>query len=523
MTAAPQALTAHDDGYIRDVEYTGEFYPHLAPARLAYVAAINGYRSPDIGGRFTWCELGCGQGITSLILAATHPAGEFHACDFNAAHIDRAESLRRAGRVENLRLHRCGFRELIERDLPTFDFIVLHGVYSWVSEDTRTEIREFIARKLRPGGLAMLSYNAMPGWAHISPIRRIMRAHAASQSGSSLDKARSAYAFVERLARQGAGYFATLPAAAEHIGKLATHDIRYVAHEYLTPHNEPFWFDEVAGAMGEAGLAYAGNMTIADNYRELMVPDAFRDLIAAQPTRAAVEAQRDIIVNAAFHQDLYAAQSAVEPDRDVGLAELAATEYSLLDLPERLPLTRSAGWLQFDLSDRSAPVRSTHARLAHGPASADDIHAAAGLRTRDDTAFLIQQLVVSGHLAPCCPNRRPAGWSELDSALIEAAIREHWQRVPLACPHTGAASDTEVVSAVAIEAAVRIDDAIEAGRHVVGRLRAHGYPVNRWSPSGERTAASEQDIVDHIAAVWAGLRDPAHPQARRLKQFGILF
>ena len=55
------------------------------------------------------------------------------------------------------------------------------------------------------------------------------------------------------LARNRAGYFATLPAAAEHVEKLAAHDIRYVAHEYLTPHGDPFWFDEVAAAMARPG------------------------------------------------------------------------------------------------------------------------------------------------------------------------------------------------------------------------------------------------------------------------------
>lgn len=75
--------------------------------------------------------------------------------------------------------------------------IVLHGVWSWVPEPVRGEILELIRRRLRPGGLVMVSYNAMPGWAHLSPIRRMMRAHAAEVSGSSLDKARAAYAHVQ--------------------------------------------------------------------------------------------------------------------------------------------------------------------------------------------------------------------------------------------------------------------------------------------------------------------------------------
>jgi len=515
-------MSAPAGGYITDVEYTGDFFPHLAPARLAYIAAINGYRPPSLAGRFTWCELGCGQGITSLILAATHPGGEFHACDFNAAHIARAETLRRAGGVDNLRFHAKSFGEMLGADLPALDFITLHGVYSWVPEAVRGEIAEFIRRRLAPGGLVMVSYNAMPGWAHLQPIRRMMHAHAASLPGDSLEKARAAFAHVDFLARNRAGYFATLPAAAEHLKKMATQDLRYVAHEYLTPHGDPFWFDEVAAAMGAAGLAFAGSMTPADNYPELMLPAAFRSLVESAPTRGALEAHRDVVLNTSFRQDLYAAQPAVSLTPEVGLGALAVTAFCLADLPESLPLRRERGALQFDLTDQAAAVRAIHARLAGGPARTAEIHAAARTGGEDETAFLIQQLVVSGHLAPCPPVRAPAGWMQVSSALVEAGIREQAQRVPLACPLTGAASYTEVVSAATIEAAARIDDAAAAGREVLARLRAHGHPVNRYGPAGERRPATDREVIEHVGAVWRGLRDPANADRRRLRLFGVL-
>jgi SAM-dependent methyltransferase len=516
------ALSERDAGYITDVEYTGDFFPHLAPARLAYVAAINGYRPPPLDARFTWCELGCGQGVTSLLLAATHPAGEFHACDFNAAHIEQAKALRRAGGVGNVRFLAKSFGEMLDEDLPPFDFIVMHGVYSWVPEAARGEIRELVRRRLKPGGLLMVSYNAMPGWAHLQPIRRMMRTHAESLPGSSLDRARAAFAYVDFLARNRAGYFATLPAAAEHLKRIAAHDIRYVAHEYLTPHGDPFWFDEVASAMDAAGLAFAGSMTPADNYPELMMPEAFRSLVESAPTRAALEAHRDVVLNTSFRQDLYAAQATAPLNPEIGLDALAATAFCLANLPESLPLKRTQGWLQFDLTDQAAAVRAIHARLAGEPASAVELHAAARTGSEDETAFLIQQLVVSGHLAPCPPVHAPAGWMRLSSALVESGIREQRQQVPLACPLTGSATYIEVVSAAAIEAATRVGDGAAAGREVLARLRGHGHPVNRIAPSGARRPATDNEVIEHVAAVWRGLQDPANPDRRRLRLFGVL-
>ncbi|MBK8063625.1 MAG: hypothetical protein IPK29_05840 [Betaproteobacteria bacterium] len=59
------APSSSDPGYLTDVEYTGDFHAHLAPAWLAYIATVNGYAAPRLDGEFTWCDLGCGRGVTA--------------------------------------------------------------------------------------------------------------------------------------------------------------------------------------------------------------------------------------------------------------------------------------------------------------------------------------------------------------------------------------------------------------------------------------------------------------------------
>jgi hypothetical protein len=66
-------VTEAGAGYITDVEYTATSNPHQAPAGLSYIAAINGYAAPRPDEPFAWCELGCGKGLTALLLAAMHP------------------------------------------------------------------------------------------------------------------------------------------------------------------------------------------------------------------------------------------------------------------------------------------------------------------------------------------------------------------------------------------------------------------------------------------------------------------
>jgi len=513
-----RALSDPAEGYVTDVEYTGDFFDHLSPARLAYVALINGYAAPRLDGRFTWCELGCGKGVTALALAAMHPGGEFHACDFNPPHIAYAEALRGAAGIENLRLYAKSIGDMLREDLPAFDFLVLHGVYSWVPAAVRGEIVELLRTRLKPGGLAMLSYNAMPGWAHLQPLRRMMRAYAESVPGGTLDKARAAFGYVRALAKEGAAYFSTLPAAAAHLESVARHDIRYVAHEYLTPHGDPFYFSEVEAAMRAAGLAFAGSMDAADNYPELMMPAALRALLPPGHSRVALEAHRDFVQNVAFRRDLYAAQRAVARPDELQLERLQGLEFCLANLPERLPMKHAAGPLRFDLEGEGGRVRAVHALLEAGAAGAAVIARAAG----GDAASLIQQLVVSGHLAPCAPLRAPVGWSALNSVLIDAALRERHQRVPLAAPAVGTATYSEPVNAALVEAAAACGDEDLAATAVLARLRRHEHPVNRHDAKGDVRPATDDEVRTYAATAWRSLRDPASPDARLMRLFGIL-
>jgi SAM-dependent methyltransferase len=515
-------LPAADAGYITDVAYTGNFAQSLAPAWLAYIAAINGYAAPAVDRPFAYCELGCGKGVTSLVLAAMHPAGEFHACDLNPAHIEYAGRLRRAAGIDNVQFHPRSVADMLAAELPHFDFIAAHGLYSWVPEAVRVQIREFVRTRLKPGGLFLVSYNALPGWAHLQPVRAMMRTYAERVPGDSLAKAHAAFAYVRRLAEVGAGYFRTNPTAAAHLAEIARHDIRYVAHEYLTPHGDPFYFADVERAMRSAHLAFAGSMTPADNYPALMVPDEFRDAFAGGASRTALEMHRDFVANTAFRQDLYAKQAQQIAPADLPLERLDGLAFALARLPEDLALSSSAGAVRFDLAQRAPAVRAVHALLAAGPAPAREIHRAAGLGAEGETSFLIQQLVVARHLVPCPAARVSAGWPRVNVALVDAAIQERLTQTPLACPAIASATTVETVHAAVIEAAALFGETDAAARSVLARLRAAGHPVDRAASTGERRPATDAEIHASIAATWRVLRDGSSADARLLRLLGVL-
>ncbi|MGH6623043.1 MAG: class I SAM-dependent methyltransferase [Burkholderiaceae bacterium] len=512
-----------DASYITDVAYTGNFAPFLAPAALAYTAVLNGYRPPDFNRGFTYCELGCGKGVSSLVLAAMHAHGEFHACDINAAHIEHAAALQRAAAVANLRLHTRSVEQMQEAaDLPAFDFIVAHGLYSWVPDQVRGQIRAFIHARLKPGGLVFLSYNALPGWAPLLPIRAMLRAYAAHVPGDSFTKARAAFAYAQRLADGGANVFQASPAARAQLAEIARHDIRYVAHEYLTPHGDPFWFADVERALRESELVYADSLTPSDNYTELMVPSKLADPIATGSSRTMLETHFDFVANTPFRRDLYARQKAMPLPAALPLERFAPFEFALARLPEQLPLESAAGAVRFNLRDRASEVRAIHARLAAAPADAEAIHQAAGWESESETSLLIQQLAVAQHLIPV-PRQRPSlGWPRLNSALIDSALRERQASVPLGAPATAAATPFETVHAVLVEAMASEEEAAPATSTAFARLRAAGHPVELEGPGGQRRAASDVELRAVLSSGACRLQDGTSTDRRVLQQLGLL-
>src|SRR5262245_38824085 len=113
-----------DIGYATDIPYLRDFKPMLAPAWLDHVALVAGVEPPSRPDVFAWCDLGCGQGVTAAILAATHPGGVFHGIDAMAAHIDHARRLAAQAAIPNVAFHKLDFAAAIDLELPQFDYIV---------------------------------------------------------------------------------------------------------------------------------------------------------------------------------------------------------------------------------------------------------------------------------------------------------------------------------------------------------------------------------------------------------------
>ncbi len=196
-------------GYVAEIDYTHGYYRELAPGLIDIALLMSGHEPPDRSST-RYLELGYGQGLSANIHAAAAP-GEFWGADFNPAHAVNARSLAASSGAE-AKFFDNSFAEMAARDdLPEFDYIVLHGVWSWVSDDNRRAIVDIIRKRLKVGGVVYLSYNTLPGWAVGMPLRHMMTLHAetvGSDAQGVVGRIDGSITFGQKLAEVGARYFA---------------------------------------------------------------------------------------------------------------------------------------------------------------------------------------------------------------------------------------------------------------------------------------------------------------------------
>jgi SAM-dependent methyltransferase len=294
----------HPD-YLLDVAYTSHFYETLNPWLINYVCAINGYPARDLAEGFDYCELGCGNGLSLNILAAANSKGRFRGVDFNPAHVKNARLTMTEGGLSNVTFLEENFAHLSHLDLPDFDFITLHGVFSWISPEMRNAIASFIGRKLKPGGMAMVSYNTPQGWAIIAPMRDFLRSFIDDRPGDLLEKAKQGLDDLRFLRDSGAAFFKINPLASTMLDSYLQLDLRYIVHEFLTPHWEPLNFSEVLGTMGRAGVEFAGSIPVALNYGQISIPPELHDYFQKIPSRLAFQMRKDLVNMTLFRSDVY--------------------------------------------------------------------------------------------------------------------------------------------------------------------------------------------------------------------------
>lgn len=312
MSDAIPSNPADDRNFDAELEYTFGFYSYLKPEILTLTCQLLGI-SPLAGAApngklpqgINYCELGCGQGATLNVLAAADPSGHYVGVDYNPAQIKNARALAESAGIKNVEFIEASFADLGQRDLPEFDFIALHGIYSWVAKNLRDDIVDFIGKKLKPGGLCYISYNCTIGRGADFAFRQLLQMSLKRSGTPSPEGIGWSLALAEEFATKGARYFSANPSARQRLTDTQNRNPVYVFHEYFNPVWEPFFFHEVAADMAKADMVYVGESAIASNNPDLAIPSSLRGAFELHSGVAEQELLKGIWANQPFRRDIY--------------------------------------------------------------------------------------------------------------------------------------------------------------------------------------------------------------------------
>ena len=303
------------------------------PDRLATAAALFGLAPPSVATARV-LEIGCSDGANLLPMAAGLPDATFVGCDLSPEAIAIARGAVAATRLENIAFIEgdlCALPEALDR----FDFVIAHGVYSWVPAPVRDALLALGAKCLSPNGLMFVSYNVYPGCHVRRAVWDALRFHVRNleTARERLDAARS---LASGLAQPGRTQNETDALLRREFARVAAVTDSALFHDDLALPNEPVWFHEFAAHARSRGLAYVTEAKLFQSSALGLAPAMHAFLAGAD--RVEREQYLDFAVCRRFRQSVLARAEGASvlawtPER--ALTMHAAASHSLLRAVEK--------------------------------------------------------------------------------------------------------------------------------------------------------------------------------------------
>jgi SAM-dependent methyltransferase len=272
------------------------------PDRLATIGQLFGMTPPPVENSRV-LEIGCASGGNLLPMAESLPNAEFVGVDLSPRQVEQGrDDVRRLG-LANVRLVAMDISDF-PAELGAFDYIIAHGVFSWVPMPVQERLLGLCRSHLAPSGIAYISYNALPGWRMRSVVRDAMIYHTrdATDPGIRVTQARAMLDFLEESTRDDvSAYGAMLRTEAERLRR-APDD--YLFHEHLEPVNQPEYFYRFIERAAAHELAYLGEAEFSRMLGNEFGPSVAQTLARVAPDVLRREQYMDFLRNRSFRETL---------------------------------------------------------------------------------------------------------------------------------------------------------------------------------------------------------------------------
>lgn len=293
-----------NDGYVTEIDYVYGYYPEINPLSARFALTYAGIKPSETS---TACELGFGQGISII----SHAAGQevsWYGTDFNPKQASNALESVRAANLDT-QIYDEDFQTFCNRsDLPMFDYIALHGIWSWVSDANREIILKFIRDKLQVGGVVYTSYNTPQGHASMIPMRKLLNYYAdynVPQNARLPHKIDEAISYAQTLASLEPTFIKANPIINDKLELMAGQDRHYLAHEYFNKDWHPMDFVEVSKLMHEAKLDFGTSANLLESIPDINFNSEQLKFLNEIPNENFREYVKDFFLNQTFRRDYW--------------------------------------------------------------------------------------------------------------------------------------------------------------------------------------------------------------------------
>lgn len=255
------ALATDDKAFAYDeVPYESFSYSHTHPQNLGMIGTLFGMAPADFKTARV-LELGCAAGGNILPLASIYPEATFMGIDLSKAQIEEGQADIKALGLKNIKLEQMDIINF-PSSAGEFDYIICHGIYSWVPAGVQDGILDIFQRHLSAQGIAMVSYNCLPGWSVVRGLREMMLFHT-SRFQNPKDKITQAKAFLDfvhdNTPASNTAYKQVIDTERQTLKKA---NDSYLFHDHLEQNNTPFYLHEVVGKAAGKGLQYVGDTSV---------------------------------------------------------------------------------------------------------------------------------------------------------------------------------------------------------------------------------------------------------------------
>lgn len=307
-----------------DLPYISKPFPKTHPARIGAIARLLGLpAAPAETARVL--EIGCASGGNIIPQAFYHPGARFLGVDLGVKQIAEGQAKIAGLGLTNIELRCQSVTELDEAE-GQFDYIVAHGIYSWVPEFVSDAILRICRALLAPGGVIMISYNVLPGWRLLQPARDAFAALIPADLPPQVrvDQARDLLAALDCNPDDPSLYASVFRAVTQRLAGLSDD---HFFHEFMENANRPVTFDHFVDQAEAHRLAYLGDAEFSTMFPQ-NYPQPYADMLASQAGGNLLKAEQlnDILSGRTFRHSLLIGretlpnvQRALDPGRLAGL------------------------------------------------------------------------------------------------------------------------------------------------------------------------------------------------------------